>query len=347
MKTIRVLIVDDSPLIRSVLSSILCAEKDIEVIGEAADPFEAKDWILKNPPDVVTLDVEMPRMDGITFLKRIMSFRPVPVIMISSYTYENSVRTLEALAAGAVDFVAKPTSDIKETMEALGWEIVSKVRAAAGARVKPGFVRPAPEAVAKKRPKGRLYKILAIGASTGGTQAVEKVLNGLTAVTNGILIVQHMPVRYTASFAQRLNNLTHLDVVEATDRMRLAKDKALVAPGDKHMRLVPDGAGYKVRLDTGPLVNHQRPSVDVLFSSVAQNAGRDAVGIVLTGMGEDGAKGLLEMRQAGSLTIAQDEATSVVFGMPRAAIEIGAAARVAPLSDIPELIVSASRKKQP
>jgi two-component system chemotaxis response regulator CheB len=346
MKKLRVLIVDDSPVVQAVLSRILSSEEDIEVVGRASDPFEAKRWIMEENPDVITLDVEMPRMDGITFLKRLMAFRPVPVIMISSLTQEGSVRTLEALDRGAVDFVAKPVGDSDVALETLHREILMKVRAAGCARVKPGYVKVAEPGGASQKHNlaRRVFRVVAIGASTGGTQAIQRLLSGMRYSTNGIVIVQHMPPRYTLSFAQRLNSMLPLTVREAQDRDKLDKNVVLVAPGGKHMRLVRDGTGHIVRLDEGPAVHHQRPSVDVLFRSVAESAGREAVGVLLTGMGEDGAEGLLSMRKAGAFTVAQDESSSVVFGMPRVAIELGAAGKVAPLGDIPGLIFTNAQR---
>ena len=338
MRKIRVLIVDDSPVVRSILSRIISAETDMEVIGQAADPFEAKRWIMEESPDVVTLDVEMPRMDGITFLKRIMAYKPLPVIMISSYTQENSMRTMEALEAGAIDFVPKPTSNVEESLNEIRREITAKIRAAGWARVRPSVTVRRVETAKKAVRMSRIMKIMAIGASTGGTQAIERLLSSMKYKTMGIVIVQHMPPRYTASFAQRLDSLLGFPVSEAKDRERLAKDKVLVAPGGRHMRLLRDSIGYYVRLDDGPLVNHQKPSVDVLFQSVAEAAGREAVGIVLTGMGDDGARGLLSMRQAGSFTVAQDEDSSVVYGMPRVAAEMGGVCRVAGLSEMADVV---------
>lgn len=341
MKPIRVLIVDDSPTVQSVLTSILSEDADIEVVGAASDPFEAKDLILEVSPDVITLDVEMPRMDGITFLKRLMSFRPLPVIMISSYTRENSRRTLEALGAGAVDFVAKPTEDVKTGLEELKHEITTKIKAAAQAKVKPSILFEKPE---KPLPAAAIEpsdKVIAIGASTGGTRAIQRVLGSMPSNMNGIVIVQHMPARFTKTFAQNLDAMCDMDVKEAEDGDRVDRGKVLVAPGGWHIEVAMDQNGYYVRLQNGQPVNYQRPSVDVLFHSVAETAGGDAMGILLTGMGSDGSDGLLAMKKGGAFTIAQDEATSVVFGMPGSAIERGAAEVVAALDDITRVILSA------
>ncbi len=341
MKPIRVLIVDDSPTVQAVLKNILAEESDIQIVGTASDPYEAKDLIVRKKPDVITLDIEMPRMDGITFLKRLMSFRPLPVIMISSYTRENSVRTLEALDAGAVDFVAKPTDDLKTGLQELKHEIVTKIRAAAQAKIKPSVLfrqpekPPVPEALI-----GPSDRIIAIGASTGGTRAIHRLLVAMPSNMNGMIIVQHMPPRFTKTFAQNLDASCALDVKEAEDGDRVVRGKVFLAPGGLHLELVSDHEGYFVRLHHGEPVKYQRPSVDVLFHSVAKAAGDKAIGVLLTGMGNDGSDGLLAMKQAGAFTIAQDEATSVVFGMPGAAIEIGAADVVAPLGDILGIVLS-------
>jgi two-component system chemotaxis response regulator CheB len=341
MKSIRLLIVDDSPTVQSVLKGVFSKIPDIKVIGVAADAFEARDLIVEKHPDVVTLDVEMPRIDGITFLKRLMSFRPVPVVMISSYTRENSLRTLEALEAGAVDFVAKPVDDIAAGLEALKDEIAAKVRIAARANVKPQV------------PLGKLQqqvpppmirssnKIVAIGASTGGTHAIHKILRAMPSNINGIVIVQHMPGRFTRSFAQQLDSMLPMDVKEAEDGDRLGRNKVIIAPGGWHLEVAKDPNGYFVRLHDGRPVKRQRPSVDVLFHSVAAAASRNAVGVILTGMGDDGAEGLWVMKRAGAFTVAQDEATCVIFGMPAAAIRRGAVDKVAPLESIPGVIISA------
>ncbi len=343
MKPIRVLIVDDSPTVQSVLKSILSGDADIEVVGIASDPFEAKDLIVEVKPDVITLDIEMPRMDGITFLKRLMSFRPLPVIMISSYTRENSVRTLEALDAGAVDFVAKPTEDVKIRLEELKHEITTKIRAAAQAKIKPSLSFGKPEKIVPAAQMEASDKIIAIGASTGGTRALQRLLASLPANVNGIVIVQHMPARFTNTFAQHLNESCDMDIKEAEDGDRLGRGQVLVAPGGWHLEVAEAQNGYYVRLQNGRPVNYQRPSVDVLFHSVVETAAGNAVGIILTGMGQDGSDGLLAMKEVGAFTIAQDEATSVVFGMPAAAIERGAVEVVATLDDIARILLSALR----
>ncbi|MEE9567693.1 MAG: chemotaxis response regulator protein-glutamate methylesterase [Desulfobacteria bacterium] len=343
MKPIRVLIVDDSPTVQSVLKSILSGDADIEVVGIASDPFEAKDLIVEVKPDVITLDIEMPRMDGITFLKRLMSFRPLPVIMISSYTRENSVRTLEALDAGAVDFVAKPTENVKTRLEELKHEITTKVKAAAQAKIKPSLSFGKPEKLVPAAQMEASDKIIAIGASTGGTRALQRLLASLPANVNGIVIVQHMPARFTNTFAQHLDESCDMDIKEAEDGDRLGRGRVLVAPGGWHLEVAEDQNGYYARLQDGQTVNYQRPSVDVLFHSVVKTAAGNAIGIILTGMGSDGSDGLLAMKEVGAFTIAQDEATSVVFGMPGSAIERGAVEVVAPLDDIARILLSALR----
>jgi two-component system chemotaxis response regulator CheB len=341
MKPIRVLIVDDSPTVQSVLKSVLSASADIEVVGAASDAFEAKDLIVKKRPDVITLDIEMPRIDGITFLKRLMTFRPVPVVMISSYTRENSIRTLEALDAGAVDFVAKPTGDVRMGLQNLKYEITAKIRAAARAKIKPSlrFVKPD-----QPLPSNRIKasdKIVAIGASTGGTQAIQRLLGSMPVDMNGMVIVQHMPARFTRTFAEQLDSIYPLDIKEAEDGDRVGRGRVIVAPGGRHLEVAKDHEGYYVRLHDGRPVHRQRPSVDVLFHSVAAAASGNAIGILLTGMGNDGADGLLAMKKAGAFTIAQDEATSVVFGMPAAAVKRGAVEVLAALDDIADIVFSA------
>ncbi len=341
MKPIRVLIVDDSPTVQSVLTSVLAGGVDIEVVGTASDAFEAKDLILKKEPDVITLDVEMPRMDGITFLKRLMGFRPVPVIMISSYTRENSLRTLEALDAGAVDFVAKPGGDVRVGLQKLKYEITDKIRAAARAKIRPSLPFGKSQTPLASKIKSSDEKIVAVGASTGGTRAIHALLRSMPFNVNGIAIVQHMPARFTKSFAQHLDAVLPMEIKEAEDGDRLDRGKVVVAPGGWHLEVAKDQQGYYVRLQDGRPVKHQRPSVDVLFNSVAEVAALNAVGVLLTGMGDDGAAGLLAMREAGAFTVAQDEATSVVFGMPSAAIECDAAEVVAALDDMADIVLTA------
>jgi two-component system chemotaxis response regulator CheB len=340
MKPIRVLIVDDSPTVQAALKRILSEASDIEVVGSAADAFEAKNLIIEKEPDFITLDIEMPRMDGITFLKRLMSFRPLPVIMISSYTRENSRRTLQALEAGAVDFVAKPADDVRFGLQRLKEEIIFKVRTAARAKISPSVVFDKP-----KRPKTlerpvASRKIIAVAASTGGTVAIRRLLGAFPAGMNGMVIVQHMPARFTKAFAEQLDALFPMDIKEAEDGDRIDRGKVLIAPGGRHLEVAADQHGYYIRLQDGHPVKHQRPSADVLFQSVAESAGRDAIGIVLTGMGSDGTDGLLAMKNAGALTVAQDETSSVVFGMPGSAIERGAIEIVAPLDEIGDIILS-------
>lgn len=340
MKPIRVLIVDDSPVVQSLLTTLLSSAPDIEVAGVASDAFEAKDMIIEKRPDVVTLDVEMPRMDGITFLKHLLRFRPIPVIMISSYTRENSMRTLEAIDVGAVDFIAKPIEDVKTGLWKLKHEIITKVRTAARTQIKPYglFGKNGKRIPATSMTNSD--KIIVIGASTGGTCAIERLLGSMPPNVNKIVIVQHMPARFTKAFAQRLNTLFPMNIKEANDRDRLDIGKVLVAPGGLHIQMAEDHRGYCVRLQDSPPVKHQRPSINVFFNSVAKTAASNAIGILLTGMGDDGADGLLAMRQAGAFTIAQDEATSLVFGMPAAAIKRDAVEVVASLDDMPDIILS-------
>jgi len=330
-RKIRVLIVDDSAIVRKMLAEALASEPDLEVVGTAPDPFVARDKILSLRPDVLTLDVEMPRMDGLTFLKKLMRFHPLPVIVISSLAQSSSQIALEALQCGAVDVLAKPGGPY--SVGELKQDLPQKVRAAANARIgkaKPQLSAPAPASpLVLSSPSSST--VIAIGASTGGTEAIGEVLRGLPGNMPGIVIVQHIPPVFSLAFANRLNGLCRIHVKEACDGDRLTPGLALIAPGNFHMTLRKAGGEYRVSIQDGPRVCYQRPSADVLFESVAKAAKGDAIGAILTGMGSDGAQGLLQMKQAGAQTMAQDEASCVVFGMPREAIRMGAVDRVMPL----------------
>lgn len=347
MKPIRVLIVDDSPTAQLSLRRILSAEPDIEVMGVASDPFEAKDLITEDKPDVITLDIEMPRMDGITFLKRLMSYSPIPVIMFSSYTRKNSIQTIEALDAGAVDFVTKPSYGTETGFTSLRDEIVTKVRVASKVQVKPFILHRKALIKTGKTPDTIANKLIAIGASIGGPRAVQKLLCGISFQPLGIVIAQHMATGYTHALAQRLNRLLPFEVREARDMDRVDQGSVLIAPGEKHMRVVQNGSGYRIQLDEilpteHPSTNICR-SINVLFHSVAKSVGPKAVGIILTGMGNDGADGMAAMKEAGAYTIAQDKASCVVFGMPRVAIERGIVDAVASPEDIPDILLTKVR----
>lgn len=338
MTKTKVLIIDDSAVMRQILKQILSEDPSLEVVATASDPMLAREKILRLLPDVLTLDVEMPRMDGLTFLEKLMRAHPLPVVMISSLTDRGCETTLRALELGAIDFVSKPKIDVADGLLQMAAEIVEKVKAAAHARVA-CLRRAAPATAAVPLSAQALIKsthqVIAVGASTGGTEAVRDVLEPLPADSPGIVIVQHMPEKFTRSFAGRLNSLCRIGVKEAEDGDRILPGHALVAPGNFHMEVVRNGAGYRVRVFQSERVNRHRPSVDVLFRSCARHLGANAVGVILTGMGADGARGLLEMRQAGARTIAQDEASCVVFGMPKEAIALDAAEHVVPLSGIP------------
>jgi len=336
---IRVLIVDDSATARAVVKEVLESDRDIEVVGVAQDAYIARDKIIELRPDVICLDVEMPRMDGITFLKKLMTYMPTPVVMVSSLTQKGAVTTLEALEAGAVDFVAKPHSNIYDGIDEIREELISKVKAAAKAKVKARRHTFVAKKVNYTALSETTDKVIAIGASTGGTEAIREVLTRLPANVPGIIIVQHMPPNFTKSFADRLNELCAVEVKEAKNGDFLGIGKVLIAPGDYHMVLRRSGARYFVEIGTGEKVSGHRPSVDVLFNSVAKTAGANAIGVILTGMGADGAKGLLSMRNAGARTIGQDENSCVVYGMPKVAYEIGAVERQFDLDDIAEAIV--------
>ncbi|PMR74133.1 protein-glutamate methylesterase/protein-glutamine glutaminase [Billgrantia endophytica] len=346
---IKVLCIDDSALIRDLLSEIINSQPDMEVVAVAPDPLVARDLIKRHNPDVLTLDVEMPRMDGLDFLERLMRLRPMPVLMVSSLTQAGSEITLRALELGALDFVAKPSLGIRNGMMEYANDIAEKIRAAAKSRPRQARREDAPARATLKAPLVSSEKLIIIGASTGGTEAIRSVLETLPANSPAILITQHMPGGFTRSFAERLNRLCHITVKEAVDGERVLPGHAYIAPGEAHLKLARSGANYVARLDDGPPVNRHRPSVDVLFHSAATQAGRNAIGVLLTGMGKDGAAGLLEMRQAGSATLAQDEASCVVFGMPREAIALGGASEVISLDVIPErlmVLVAASGRAQ-
>lgn len=334
MKKIRVLIVDDSAIVRKVFSEELSKYPDIEIIGTAPDPFVARDKIVALQPDVITLDIEMPRMDGLTFLRKLMKYHPLPTIIVSSLTPKGGKLTLEAMEIGAVDVIAKPGGSY--TVGNMSAQLVEKIRAASFAKiVKKDLGGHEPDQTPLKALAQTSYKVIAIGASTGGTEALKTVLTKLPANAPGIVIVQHMPANFTAAFADRLDSLCQITVKEARDNDSVVPGLALIAPGNFHMILRRSGARYYVEVKTGPMVHHQRPAVDILFKSAAKYAGANAIGVILTGMGADGAKGLLEMKNAGAETIAQDENSCVVFGMPKEAIKMGAADKVLPLDKIP------------
>jgi len=345
MAKIRVLTVDDSALMRQVLAALLSKDPGIEVIGSAPDPFIAREKIKALNPDVLTLDVEMPKMDGLTFLEKLMKGHPMPVVMVSSLTEAGCQTTMRALELGAVDFITKPKIDLREGMEEVAQDLIFKVKAAAQAKVrgKGGDSGVGGKGVAPLLTSAMIKTtdtIIAIGASTGGTEAVKDVLMALPPNTPPILITQHMPERFTKTWADRMNQLCRISVKEAEDGDSVLPGHALVAPGSYHMTLVRSGARYTVRINQDPPVNRHRPSVDVMFASVAQYAGANAVGVILTGMGGDGAKEMLTMKQAGAFTIAQDEASCVVFGMPKEAIKLGGVDKILPLSEIPAAIVA-------
>jgi two-component system chemotaxis response regulator CheB len=343
---IRVLVVDDSALIRSVLREIIGSQPDMEVVGVAPDPIVAREMIRRLDPDVLTLDVEMPKMDGLDFLEKLMRLRPMPVVMVSTLTERGSEITMRALELGAVDFVTKPKISIEHGMQEYAEVIADKIRAAARARIR-RHTPPAPSGTAAApamlpalgNPLTSSEKLIIIGASTGGTEAIKEFLMQMPPDCPGILIVQHMPEGFTRSFAQRLNGLCRISVAEATHGERVLPGHAYLAPGHSHLLLARSGANYVTALDQGPAVNRHRPSVDVLFRSAALYAGKNAVGVILTGMGRDGAAGMLEMRQAGAWNVAQDEASCVVFGMPREAIAAGATHETGPLKELPGMVL--------
>ncbi len=342
-KKIRVLIVDDSAVVRQTLSEVLSSDPEIEVMGTAADPFVAAERISEEVPDVITLDIEMPRMDGLTFLQKIMRQHPIPVVICSSLAEEGTQSALKALEYGAVDIIAKPRLGSKQFLEESQIVLCQVVKAAAAARVRQiqpsRTVQPKLTADAILSPGTHAMaetteKVVAIGASTGGTEALKVVLESLPADSPGIVIVQHMPELFTRAFANRLDSLCSISVKEAEANDTVLRGRALIAPGNHHLLLKRSGARYYVEIKEGPLVCRHRPSVDVLFRSAARYAGQNAVGVILTGMGDDGARGMLEMKQAGAMTIAQDEATCVVFGMPNEAIKRSAVDKILPLESV-------------
>ncbi|GAA4033794.1 chemotaxis response regulator protein-glutamate methylesterase [Sphingomonas rosea] len=357
-RKIRVLVIDDSAIVRQVMTSVLEADPEIEVMGTASDPFIAAKRIAEQLPDVITLDVEMPRMDGITFLRKLMSQCPVPVVMCSSLTEAGSETLLQAMEAGAVDVICKPKVGVAEHLSEHNLQIRDTVKAAARARLR-GRNSPAPRAVVPQQkltadamlppPSGRAMSrttemVVCLGASTGGTEALRQVLEQLPANSPGIVVVQHMPEHFTRAFAQRLNSLCEVDVREAANGDPVLRGQVLIAPGGKHMIFERRGARYQVAVKDGPLVSRHRPSVDVLFRSVAQAAGSNAVGVIMTGMGDDGARGMREMKDAGARTIAQDEASSIVFGMPKEAIAHGGVEKIVPLGHIAQEMLQAAAR---
>ncbi len=355
---IGLLVVDDSAVVRQAVAQAVARAGDIELVATAADPLFALEKMRRNWPDVIVLDIEMPRMDGISFLRALMAERPTPVIICSSLATSGSETLAQALAAGAFSVIGKPKLGVRAFLEDSSADIVAAIRAAARANVRLLLKSDAPSSPTSRQPVHRAdvildpgrsttlrttEKVIAIGTSTGGTQALEAVLTSLPKTAPGIVVVQHMPERFTAMFAERLNALAAIEVREARSNDRVLPGRALIAPGGKHMLLKRNGAQYHVDVVDGPPVNRHRPSVDVLFRSVARFAGSNAVGVIMTGMGDDGARGLREMRDAGATTIAQDEASCVVFGMPREAIRLGAAAQVLPLAHIAAALVAVDR----
>ena len=342
MRKIRVLVIDDSALVRRMLTEFLDADPDLEVIGSAADPFVARAKIKALHPDVLTLDIEMPRMDGLTFLAHLMRLHPLPVVMVSSLKQQGAASTLQALELGAVDFVGKPRVDVAHTLKDYAEEIALKVKTAARARLQ------AREQVAADtlRATGGLLRfrttdrLIAIGASTGGTEAIRELLTRLPAASPAVVITQHIPAAFSGPFAARMNDCCAMTVSEAKHDEKVLPGHVYIAPGGRHLEIVRDGARWRCRVDQGPPVNRHCPSVDVMFRSIARSAGPNAVGIILTGMGADGAEGLLELKRSGAPTLAQDEATSVVWGMPGAAVKLGAVDHVLPLTRIPDHLQS-------
>lgn len=335
---VKVLIVDDSAIVRKILTNQLHQERGIEVVGTAPDPYIARDKIVALEPDVLTLDVEMPRMDGITFLRKLMKYHPMPVIILSSLTPKGSKMALEAMAAGAIDVISKPGQAY--TVGEACSQLVEKIKMASRAKINRNAISANFDKPEKLSLAETTNKIFAIGASTGGVQALTQVLSALPSNAPGTLVVQHMPVRFTASFAERLNNECAVEVSEARDGDHVIPGRVLIAPGGLHMILQRSGANYYVAVKDGPPVCRQKPSVELMFNSVAKYAGANAIGAILTGMGDDGATGLLNMRNSGAHTIAQDEASSIVFGMPKEAIQRGGAEKVVPLSDVAKTLIN-------
>lgn len=347
----RVLIVDDSAVVRQMLSEILASDPAIEVVGTAADPLLAREKIKRLAPDVITLDVEMPRMDGLAFLENLMRLHPLPVVMISSLTERGADTTLQALALGAVDFISKPKFDVARGLQGYAEEIIGKVKMAARSRVRTlarpitpritlDAVPPSPARSIQFRTTDRL---IAIGASAGGTEALRVVLEGLPADAPAVVLTQHLPATFSTAFAERLDRHSAMSVREASDGEAVLPGHAYLPPGGKHLRVIRDGARWRCRVDDGPAVNRHKPAVDVLFRSVAESAGANAIGAILTGMGDDGARGLLELKNAGAPTLVQDEATSVVWGMPGAAFKLGATDEQVPLERIAERLMALAR----
>lgn len=360
MAKIRLLIIDDSALIRQMLTQIFSESEDIEVVGTAVDPIAARDKIKRLNPDVLTLDVEMPRMDGLTFLRNLMRLRPMPVVMISTLTEKGAAVTLEALELGAVDFVAKPKVDVSNSLNAYAEDIIAKVKMASKAKVRALGDRQvctsstsnvvekhSADVVLKAEPTKKHFKttdkIIALGSSTGGTEALKEVVRGLPITTPAIVVSQHLPAAFSASFAKHVGEATEMSVCIAQNGQQVLPGNIYIAPGDQHLIIKRDGARYICQLNDGPPVNRHKPSVEVMFRSVAQNVGSNAVGVMLTGMGADGAKAMKEMKDAGSTNIVQDEATSVVWGMPGEAFKLGAADHVVPLEQIAAKIISMAR----
>lgn len=338
--TVKVLVVDDSAVVRQTFERELSKDPEIEIVGTASDPYVARDKIVALKPDVITLDIEMPRMDGLTFLRKLMAFHPIPVVIVSSLSQKGSAVALEAIQSGAIDVMAKPGAAYAVGDMAI--ELRAKIKAAARANL--ALIRPRSEARSdSEKPRAltkTTHKVVILGASTGGTQAIESVLRDLPKNSPGVVIVQHMPAGFTKAFAERLNGLCEVEVKEAVNGDTVVNGRVLIAPGNTHMLIKRSGAQYYVEVKDGPLVNHHRPSVEVLFQSASQYVGANAIGVMLTGMGADGAQAMKKMRESGAVNICQDEKSCVVFGMPRAAIEAGAADHILPLHEIPSRILA-------